>query len=601
MYKESNSLTYSEIVKSLQTAYSNSEEYIPLKIAFLRNITVEPILINYLKFFCHCERIKTEIYPGDYDNVLQDVMVKESPLYKYNPDIIIICLKKEMLCNKLIDNFIQLSNQEIEIEVKRLLNYFNTILNSIRQYSNAVILVHNFEMSIYPSFGILDYQNKNRQLNTLRRFNIDLLDIISQYKSTYIVDMDLLQSMTGYKSFIDNRYWHIGRAPYTREASEFITLEYMKFIKALKGKSKKCLVLDCDNTLWGGIIGEDGIDKIQIGNIYPGSAYQEFQQSILNLYNRGIILAICSKNNEHDVLDVFDRNINMVLKKEHFLVMKINWNDKVNNLKEIADELNIGLESIVFADDNIFEINMVRQLLPEVKTIHLSGDPSGYRDILNSLSLFDMLTYSDEDRNRNKMYESELNRKKTLSSIEFNSLYDYYKYLKMDVIIKNADEQTIPRISQLTQKTNQFNLTSRRYSEEEIEDFCKSRNNTVRYAVLKDCFGDSGIVGVAILNYENGICVIDTFLLSCRVIGRGLEYVLLKDIVSMAGKRGCKSITGLYIPTRKNEQVKDFYEKKDFIPLETNSNMSKYVFSLEDKSINVPDYFNSIKCLPSGS
>src|SRR5208283_1351889 len=245
-------------------------------------------------------------------------------------------------------------------------NYITSVLNEIRKNTNAMILLNNFEIPVFTSLGICDYQDRNGQVNILRKLNDNLLDIIKNYSGSYIVDMDLLKSTIGYLHFNDNRYWHIGKAPLTVEASKLIAKEYMKFIRALKGTGKKCLVLDCDNTLWGGIIGEDGMHKIEIGNTYPGSAYREFQQAILNLYNRGVMLSICSKNNERDVLDVIESHPDMVLRREHFVSINVNWNDKVKNLMEIATELNIGLASLVFIDDSDFEIECIRKMLPEI-------------------------------------------------------------------------------------------------------------------------------------------------------------------------------------------------------------------------------------------
>jgi len=211
------------------------------------------------------------------------------------------------------------------------------------------------------------------------------------------VDLDLMQSYVGYRNFIDTRYWHIGKAPYSREALMLIAKEYMKFARASLGRNRKCLVIDCDNTLWGGIIGEDGIDGIKLGRTYPGSAYLEFQQSILDLYNRGVILAISSKNNKDDILEVLNNHPDMALNEEHFAIIKADWNDKVSNIKEIAEDLNIGLDSMVFVDDSDFETNMVNEYLPEVKVVTLPKDPTVYRDTLNSYGFFDSLVVSEED------------------------------------------------------------------------------------------------------------------------------------------------------------------------------------------------------------
>ncbi len=587
-------LQFSEIVKQVSLNETDEQYNTSLKIDFLRNVTID-LIVPYLKYLCYQEKLKPEISLGNYDTVFNDVINDNNQIYQNNPDVIVLCLKIETLSQKLTRNFVQLSDSDINEESKRIMNYLDSILSSIKKNVNSTILVHNFEIPVYPGFGIYDYQHQNKQINTIRQLNQNLIEIIRKYDSAYIIDVDLLQSKIGYSNYIDNRYWHIGKAPFTKIACKTIAKEYIKFIRALKGKNKKCLVLDCDNTLWGGIIGEDGINHIQIGDTYPGSAYRDFQQSILNLYHKGIMLAVCSKNNEADVLEVFQENKNMVLKENHLLIKKINWRDKVTNLKEIADEIGIGLDSFVFVDDSAFEIQMVNQLLPEVQTIHLPEDASDFADILNSSGLFDSLTFSDEDRKRNEMYKAEVVRKSKKDSLQFASLENYYRFLEMEVLVNDADEFSIPRIAQLTQKTNQFNLTTKRYSESEINQFSKSPDSEVLYLSLKDQFGDYGIVGVAILLFDKRNITIDTFLLSCRIIGRGAEDVLLKACINCGNNRNADKIAGIYSKSKKNSQVESFYTDHLFNSLEMVEDNIKYSFSLDKKFPDFPDYFKSIK------
>ena len=583
---------YNEILKIINSpAYHNNPE---ISIAFLSNITLDTV-VNYLRYFSYTSELTANIYQGQYDNVLQEVMNSESPLYKNKPQVIIIALKKELLTEKLTAAFIGLTEKEIEEERKRLLEYFNTILSFIRKNTEAMVLLHNFQVPLYPVMGIMDYQKKYGQINTIRRFNLSLLDMASKYRGVYIIDTDRLGQITGYSEFTDSRYWHLARAPYTRKASEVMALEYMKFIKALKGKSKKCLVLDCDNTLWKGTLGEEGFNKIGIGKTYPGSLYRDFQKSVLEFYKRGIMLAICSKNNSEDVMEVLEEHPDMILRKEHFLCFKINWKDKVQNIKEIAEELNIGYDSIVFIDDSPFEVNMIRKLLPSVTSIEFPSSSSDFGEILASSGLFDNLSFSDEDLKRNEMYKDEMKRREAALSEEFRNLKDYYKYLEMEVFIGNGVDFTIPRISQMTQRTNQFNLTLRRYSESEIKNLYEERSSSVRYLKLKDRFGDMGIVGAAILKYEGRICYIDTFLLSCRAIGRGVEDLLLNDCAVLAGKNNCKELRGIYICAEKNSQVKDFYSKKGFIFLESKKEKAVYTFDPVNNILDVPKYFKSVQ------
>ena len=584
-------ISFGKIVSIVDSLEDEKRNWIPLKIAFLRNITIDPIF-PYLKFLCFQESFKAYIYMGEYDNAMQDILSTKSPLYKHQPEVIVLVLKLENLLPQLTQCFAILRADEVERESNRILDYMEQAIKAITTNSKSLILLHNFEIHVYPSFGILDYQYHSKQVNTLRGMNMRLLDMVNKYENTFIVDIDLLQATIGYNGFIDNRYWHIGKAPYTREALKTIAQEYIKFIKALKGKNKKCLVLDCDDTLWGGIVGEDGMENIKIGRDYPGSAYWEFQQAVLNLYNRGIILAICSKNNERDVLEVLEKHPDMALRKKHFACMRINWKDKVANLKEISQELNIGLDSLVLIDDSEFEASMVKNYLPEVEVITLPKDPTIYRDLLNSCGLFDTLTFSEEDRMRGQMYKAEAQRQRL--QFQVTDLEDYYRYLKMEIIIGRADSFSIPRIAQLTQKTNQYNLTTTRYSEAHIKEFASSLDHNVLYLRLKDRFGDSGIVGVVILEHSGVQSTVDTFLLSCRVIGRGLEDVFLKECLEVSRKRGQKLLKGIYIRTKKNSQVSDFYQKRGFKAEIQTDSRSEYIFALNNAFPDFPTHFKSV-------
>lgn len=587
-------LEFSELIKLVESLDQKDIYKDQLRIAFLRNVTLDTI-VPYLRFLCYKENFKPIIHMGEYDNALQFVMDKDSFIHQIAFDVIIICLKLETLSKRLVTEFSSMNPSEITEEAGRIVGFIDKIISEIRKDIHTPVLIHNFETPVYPSFGILDYQDHHSQVNTIRSINRNLVDIITKYESIFIVDVDLLQSTIGYLNYNDNRFWLIGKAPYSRQACQIIAGEYIKFINALKGKNKKCLVLDCDNILWGGIIGEDGINKIKLSKIYPGSAYYEFQQAIINLYNRGIALAICSKNNESDVLEVMRNHPDMILKEEHFVSMKINWKDKVTNLKEIANELNIGLDSLVFIDDSDFEINLVRQMLPEVKAIKLSQDASLYKDILNSSGIFDTLVLSKEDRERNETYKAEIKRKRLKNEFLVDKIEDYYRYLEMEVSIEYADDFLIPRISQLTQRTNQFNLTTGRYSESEIKEISESKDADVFCLSLKDRFGDSGIVGVAILKYSAKDAFIDTFLLSCRVIGRGVEGVLLNVCINTAIQRNCERIIGLYKPTQKNGQVEGFYSGHNFSVIEKNESATQYSLILKKTYNNYPDYFKSIR------
>ena len=341
--------------------------------------------------------------------------------------------------------------------------------------------------------------------------------------------------------------------------------ELIGYVTAILGLSKKCIVLDLDNTLWGGIVGEDGFEGIKLGDDPVGRSYVEFQHNLLALNQRGILLAINSKNNFDDAIQVIKDHPNMVLKEDNFACVRINWNDKVVNMKEISDELNIGLDSMVFVDDDPANIEYVNSNLPEISSIHMSAEQchNNSRSIRSLSSLFNVLKITDEDKTRNKMYLEQ--RKRSELKTQVGNLEEFLKQMGISVHIKNADDFTIPRISQLTLKTNQFNLTTRRYQEEDIRKFLQNSEKIVGCAQIQDKFGDNGITGAYIINKDNEQqWTIDTFLLSCRVIGRGIEDGILCHIIEKARKDGINQVRGEYIKTQKNKPAENFFENFGF-------------------------------------
>jgi len=585
-------LTYSEIQTFL--TQSHLSQLPALDISILRNIMLEPIE-PYLRYLAYEIGFNANIKFGEYDNIFQEAVAGQDNLLLQETDCILIFMKLDTFSWDLSRNFPALSSKKIESESSRVKEYIENVLLGIRKKTKAMILWHSFELPLYPALGVLDSQDSNGQHALINHLNQNLRNRLMDQKNAYFVDLNLCLTRLGMNRFYDLRYWHIGRAPFSREALREIALENFKYIRPLKGKNKKCLALDCDNTLWGGIIGEDGLAGIKLSKTHPGSAYYEFQQEILNLYNRGVILALCSKNNADDVWEVFQKHPDMLLKEEHIATAQINWGDKAANLRQIAIELNIGLDSIVFIDDSEFEVNLIRQVLPEVEVIRLQQNKSiEYRDILASCGLFDTLTLSEEDKRRGTMYKAETSRKKLQS--EITDLKTYYKTLEMELEIRFPDDFSIPRVSQLTQRTNQFNLTTKRYSESDIKDFINKKESDVIYLRLKDKFGDSGIIGTCVLKYMEEKAIIDTFLLSCRVLGRGVEDAFLIQVLKLAKKRGCKIAIGEYYATRKNAQVEHFYDERGFDDIsEKQSDADGYFqYGLEENLKAEPGFFKNI-------
>ena len=554
-----------------------------LRWALLSNVTQEPFR-PFLKQLCYDIGFDADVWVGGYDTALQDAAAPECA----NADVVVVALRLQVLAPALVDRFVALTAAEVQAETQRALDYVSAVCSAVRTQSRAVILVHGFETPVHPALGVLDYRSASGQVNTIRRLNLDVTERLSRDGTTFVIDLDAIRGRLAGDRFVDPRTWHIARIPYTRAAMQAIAGEYLRVVRAATGRNRKCLVVDADGTLWGGIVGDDGPDGVRIGRSFPGSAFYEFQQALLALRDRGILLALCSKNDRAAVDAVFEtRAADMPLRLEHFAAMRVNWTDKAQNIREIASELNIGLDSLVFVDDNPHETALVSELLPVVHTILLPDDPVGYRDAIEQCDLFDTLTFSDEDRQRSVMYTAERRRAEEASSM---SVDDYLRGLEMEVVVDCVDDRTIGRVAQLTQKTNQFNLTTRRYTESEIRGFVDSAERDVLSVRVRDRLGDSGIVGVAIVCHDADRSTIDTFLMSCRVLGRGVEDSLLVACLLACRRRGSREAIGEFIPTAKNGRVADFYPTRGFVSAET----GRFRLALADALLAFPPHFKTV-------
>ena len=358
----------------------------------------------------------------------------------------------------------------------------------------------------------------------------------------HVVDYAALVNRHGALNWYDERMRLYARAPIAGAMQGHLADEYVKFIRALAGGAKKCLVLDLDNTLWGGIVGEDGVDAIRLGATYPGSAFVQFQRLVQDLARRGVILALASKNNPADVDEVFARHPSMVLRKDDFAAMEIGWNPKSESLRRIAARLAIGLEHMVFVDDNPVECEEVRRALPQVHVIALPAQPERYVRALQREGLFDTAAISDEDRRRGELYRQRAEAESARASA--GSLEGFYRDLAMEISVAPIARPSLPRAAQLTQKTNQFNVTTRRYTETEIGERLRDPSWVGFTVAVKDRFGDNGIVGVALARVEGRTLAIDTLLMSCRIIGRTVETAMLAHLCDEAISRGLTSTQG---------------------------------------------------------
>ena len=534
-------------VASAERLESDWEDQVTIH--FLRNFTVEPIE-PYLKFHIIRDDVKPRISYGGYDTMSQEILDPESALNRHPPDLIILALIVDLLA---------ISGVSAGGATEIALLHLNELVDRLINRTSSLIVANTF---IGP---IAQYKSDTkRDINTaeITTLNDRLREIAAEYPNRFVLsDWQDLITVSGKDDAIDFRFWATSQAPFKASFLKLYAQDIAGYARAVKGRSKKCLVLDCDNTLWGGVVGEDGFEEIELHPTQcPGAYYYQFQESLLSLCERGVMLALCSKNNEHDVLEVIDQHPHCLVKSSSLVAWRVNWEDKAKNIQALAAELNIGLDSIVFLDDSQHECALVANMLPEVTVIRVPENLDSYPRLVTSSGLFTVITQSAEDRRRTELYQSEHRRAQGKSN--YRDLEDYLRSLKTTVHIARASAGSLARIAQLTQKTNQFNLTTRRYSESEIRAFSEDKDIAVYAMTVSDGYGDMGLTGVFIARRRGKDASIDSMLLSCRVLGRQLE-VAFADVCmkELEEAWGLETWSAEFLPTKKNAQVSDFWDR----------------------------------------
>jgi FkbH-like protein len=554
-------------------------------VGFLRNFTIENIE-PFLKFHCYSNGIKPEISFGGYNTIQQELLDKHSHIYQLCPEIIVLSLMLESLDQ---------NYGAVNWSSSQAISNLREILELISANTKSTVLLNNFYPPFYSELGIMNAVNIFNAKDQVLKINTFLREYVNQHSSQfYLIDWERLISRLGEEAGIDYRYWYLSKAPFKLGFLNAYAMEITKVIKAIKGKTKKCLVLDCDGTLWGGIIGEDGLALIKLDkNAFPGNVFYEFQRSLLGLFGRGILLALCSKNNEGDVFEVIDKHEHCLLKREHLCAWRINWDNKADNLSSLANELNIGLDSMVFIDDDPAECDLVGKLLPEITVLQVPKKLYEYPPLLFKSGLFDTLSINEEDKERTLMYQ--VQQKRRSETNKFKDINQYLSSLRLVAHIHEAGKQEIPRVAQLTQKTNQFNLTTRRYSEVEIESFINGSASSVFTLSVEDKFGDLGLTGVLVAKKVDQIGVIDSILLSCRILGRKLEHCFARYCMEKLEKKwDIGHWKAEYIATKKNLQTVNFWEDLGFKCVKNSANNKSYQLAANRKKTEKFDFIKII-------
>ncbi len=561
------------------------------KLAIVRSFTVEPI-VPLLRAEAFAFGIDFEVHVGDFNTYVQDIVDANSSLYRLAPNAVVLAVRTEDVAPELAHQFADLASEAARQAADRVASSYEQWINSFRRHSQAALIVHSLARPNRPSFGVLDSQSETGQSGLIRHINSELRRIAGSHRGIYVLDYDALVARYGSEHWHDERKWLMARLPISADHLLPMAREWMRFLVPLTGRTAKALVVDLDNTLWGGVIGEDGMTGIKVGPEHPGAAFQSLQRALLDLSRRGILLAICSKNNLDDAMEALDKHPGMLVHSNNFAAVRINWGDKSQNIREIAQELNIGTDSLAFLDDNPFEREQARAALPEITVIDIPQNPGEYAAIVRDCPVFERLTLSDEDQQRTAMYAEQ--RQRADAEHSFQSKEDFFRFLEQEAELCPVSDLTLARIAQLTQKTNQFNLTTRRYSEAQIAEMAKQPGWNIFSIRVRDRFGDHGVVGVAIAHDQGEQCEVDTFLLSCRVIGRTVETALLAHIAKSAVKRGCKRLVGWFLPTKKNAPARDFYPQHQFELVEQNRDGSLWSLDLTRQEVAFPEWVKLI-------
>lgn len=575
--------------KSLKRELENQNiKFIEKKIAILGGSTTNEIKLN-LELFLLKEGIKPIFYESEYNKYYEDAIFGQE-LIDFNPEIIYI---HTTIRN--IEKFSSLSfsgkeNQTIlENEIKKLKSIWESLFSKF----SCSIIQNNFEFPQYRLTGNSSVYLNGGNVKFINDINNFLVKATEEYKNLHINDINYLSSLIGLERWYDNFLWFNYKYALSFEAIPYLSHSVASIIKGIYGKNKKAIAVDLDNTLWGGVIGDDGISGIKIGKDNPiGEAHIEFQNYLKQLKELGIILTVASKNDEENAIEGLEYS-NMLLHKNDFLVIKANWEPKPNNILESANEINIGVDSFIFLDDNPVERELVKNQLSGIGVPNIDNKVENFQNIIDRNNYFEILSVSVEDSQRLKYYEDNQSREK--EKLNYTNYQEYLKSLGMLAEIQEAKDIYLERIHQLINKTNQFNLTTKRYTKAEVEKVYNDENSILLYGRLQDKFGDNGLVSIIIGKKDNKVLNIPLWIMSCRVLKRDMEKAMLDNLVKISKEKGIEKIIGEFIPSPKNSMVQNHYKELGFKLVENKENSTTWELEIskyenKNKIIKIGEY-----------
>lgn len=556
-----------------------------LRIAYLGNVTLSP-LPPFVAAHCAREGWLAQTYVGHFGQHFQELYQQEFSTFA--PDIVLLVLSLRLLRPDAFAEFTARSASDRQAIRDDVLGEIEYWVKQALSATQATLLVSNFPLPAIPALGIADTAEAYGETAFSLELNLELMRRLRAYGRVQILDVNRTASRLGYARAFDERMFHISKMDWTEALMAGIGQEVARHVVGAKGAAKKCLALDVDNTLWGGIVGEDGPTGVKVGHGDAESeAFLAFQQRIHALKDRGILLALCSKNNPADVEEAFRLRDEMPLRLEDFSAYAIGWESKHQGLAKIASDLNIGIDALVFIDDNPAEIVLIRQMLPTVECVLLPADPSAYVAALDALASFEKSVVLADDVNKTRQYHEAAERSRFSSA--HDNMNDYLAQLQMEVSIGPVDADNLQRVHQLFSKTNQFNVTTKRYTLGELEAMLQLPEHHLGMAALRDRFGDLGIIAAFILIEEGGTLHIDSLLMSCRAMGRGVETTLMNFIKLQFGEReDLTALTAEFVPTAKNKPAANYFPEQGFKPAAKGAGLF-YVLNKNDVDVKPCD------------
>jgi FkbH-like protein len=552
------------------------EPLAPFRLAVLSNSTID-LMVPALVGSAARHGIALEVIQPSYDQVAQEALTPDSKVNSSNPDAVLLSLDYRALPLKLSLGDAAASSATVQ----GAMGYLQALRNGIKTNSKAVCIFQSLAPPVERLFGSLDRALAGTLSSLIDGINQELREFVAG-SGDVLLDVEGLAETVGLAAWHNTQLWNMGKFPFSDEFIPLYADHVARTVAALRGKSGKVLILDLDNTVWGGVIGDDGLEGIQIAQgDARGEAHLAVQRLALDLRERGIVLAVSSKNTDEVAREPFLKHPEMLLKLDHIAVFQANWNDKATNIQAIAEELSLGLDAMVFLDDNPVERGLVRKLLPQVAVPELPEDPAYYARTLTAAGYFEAVTFATEDLKRAGFYQD--NAKRASLQKQLGGVDAYLTSLDMTITFQPFDVTGRARIVQLINKSNQYNLTTRRYTDPEVMD---AENDPAVFTLqvrLADIFGDNGMISVVICRpAESGVWDIDTWLMSCRVLGRKVENMVLRAILERARAAGIHKLTGTYKPTDRNKLVVDHYAKLGFTKVnEEESGLTRWELAVE--------------------